>query len=248
MDRVLWCASGVISFSVYAGLVLLFAFLGFAPDDKPLRFSTQKEIEFQVTLDIAPNTKPNKKLAPTEREQKQKTSKATENVGSKTPVAGLGIKKLFESVPDKVVAKPNEISDNRDAFASRKKGDSLRSDEMTNDVQKILSQLDVQHKINFSVPEGEYNEYYAQVDALLSEHWKLAKYQDSGGKNLRAEVLITIDYQGRFSYRVQKSSGDSEFDALLRVFLDDMQHIAFPKYIHASKRQTSIIVTIGSER
>lgn len=246
MDRILWCASGVISFSVYAGLVLLFAFLGFAPTEQPLHFSTQKDIEFQVTLDIT-DSKPNKRLAPTQREQKQKAQQKNDNVGSKTPVAGLGIKKLFESVPDKVVAKTTETTDNRDTFASRKKGDSPQQN-MADDVQKILSQLDVQQKINFSVPEGEYNEYYAQVDSILSEHWKLAKYQDKSNKDLRAEVLITIDDKGRFSYRLQKSSGDAAFDGILRLFLDDMTQIAFPKYIHASKRQTSIIVTIGSER
>lgn len=249
MDKtLLLCASGVISFSVYTGLVLLFLFLGFVPRNEPLRFSSKKEVEFQITLDAIPTLENNKKPMPIEREQKRVESK-TDNVGSKTPVAGVGIKKLFDSIPNKTTPKPQDITDSRDTFASRKKGDSPQQQDLLADsVHKILSQLDIKPKINFTVPEGEYNEYYAQVDSILSEHWRDAKYQDNSGKDVRADVLITINSDGKFFYRIQKLSGDANFDNILRIFLDDMTSISFPKYIHNTKRETNIVITIGSER
>ncbi len=249
MDRVvLWCASGVISCSAYIVLILLLLFFSYTNKSNPLKFASQKEIEFQVTLDIFNEPKVEDKILPP-TQQKTKVAPKKENVGSKTPVAGVGIKKMFDAIPDKVAAKNNEeISDNRDTLASRKKGDFLSyDDKLQENLQNILSQINVKQMINFTVQDGEYNEYYAKIDSILSEHWKNSKYRDNGANNT-AEVLISIDDKGRFRYRVQKKSGDIDFDRVLDIFLEDMTLIAFPPYIHSSKRETSIIVTIGSQR
>ncbi|RAX56924.1 hypothetical protein CCZ01_07675 [Helicobacter monodelphidis] len=243
MDKIiLWCASGVISISLYVGIIIILLFIGITPYSHPVKVSVQKEIEFQI--DVSLSAEETKDTLSTQKAPDKKLP-TNDKPASKTPIAGQGVGDLFASVADKIPVKPQEILDNNDPNASRFKGESSQEkDTIQENLQKILSNANVKKRVLFVVPEGEYDEYYAKVNEFISERWALPQYQTYVGSH-NARVKVTINHKGEFSYQLIKNSGNEAFDSVLRIFLEDMTHLSFPKYINQNRTSTTIEITIG---
>jgi periplasmic protein TonB len=68
----------------------------------------------------------------------------------------------------------------------------------------------------------ETDEYFSKVQELL-DVWNPV------GTGLKAVVLIMIDLDGRFDYRIVTGSGDEGFDSSLKAFLEEQKNLAYPK-------------------
>ena len=82
--------------------------------------------------------------------------------------------------------------------------------------------------------------FWEAVSDILMLEWKKTISTENG---LKAQALITITSEGFLTYEIIKSSSNRLFNAKLKVFLDDMKEISFPKYQWALYSKRDIIFT-----
>lgn len=242
-------SGGVAVFS-YLAILFLFLWNFYFLDEAPKQYTSYKETTFNIELfeEVKTIEKKEKNIQKT-----QKTQKKIENVlehkqesTSKTANVGVGINELFQQVEAKrnVPKEALKPQSQDDKIARRKKAlQSIQKieDNLKEDIEKIISNVEVKKTMSFAVPKGEYNEFYAKVQEILYENWNPIKDQNEN----QAEVQIAIDYQGKFSYEILKLSGNLEFDKALKEFLDIMCNKEFPQYKGGNR--TNIIVIFKTE-
>lgn len=241
MNRwLLHLASGVIAFSIYA-LLLLFLLIRFSLEKPaPTRYAPHKETLFEVSLlELAP-PQPSAMPAP-KQESSKEIPKASESA-SKTPHVGAGVNQLFAQVEAKVPVKETRESSLHDEIAKKRRAKTAEQQKkIAESLQKILQEVKVQNRLSFSVPLGQYDEFYAKVNEILYTHWN----PSSTGYQAESKVLITLTDRGRFSYQIIQKSGYDSFDKALLEFLEKMRAVEFPPYPRGGK--TDIEVTFKTE-
>lgn len=241
----LFFTSGIVSLFVYIILLFLLFFALSNDDVKPKEVSFIKETSFNIEL--VEEAKPVIKkevVRAVNKEKKQENIPIKKESASKTANVGLGVNELFKQVDSKKpvqkeALKPQSIND---VVAKRKKSnENSQKDDLNDKLNKIMSNLELHKTMNFSVPKGQYDEFYSKVQEILYENWN----PETFGKDLKSDVIITIDSMGTFSYRIIKKSNSIEFDNALIEFLDIMKTKEFPRYKGGDK--TNIVVTFKTE-
>lgn len=249
MDRIFFLfLSGIVAIFTYLFVVGIFLWHFYASKDSPKQYTTYKETSFNVALIEEKKEAPKKVNQTQKNKEKEKIKEIPikkENA-SKTANVGLGINKLFQQVETKreVPKEALKPQSQNDKIARRKKAlESMqkREDNLKENIEKIVSNLEIKKTMGFLTPKGEYDEFYAKVQEILYENWNPIQTQNEN----QSEIQITIDWQGKFSYKVIKLSGNLEFDKALQEFLDIMQNKEFPKYEGGDL--TNIIVTFKTE-
>lgn len=247
MDRVfLAFVSGIVAIFTYLFVVGVFLWHFYQAKQSPKQYTTYKETSFSVAL-VEEKSETKKQVAKTPKsKEKVKEIPIKEESASRTANVGLGINDLFKQVEAKreVPKEALKPQSQNDKIARRKKAlESMqkREDSLKEDIQKIVSNLEVKKTMGFLAPKGEYDAFYAKVQEILYENWNPMQTQNEN----QAEIKITIDWQGRFSYEIVKLSGNLEFDKALQEFLDIMRSKEFPKY--EGGEATHIVVTFKTE-
>ncbi len=244
MDRVvLFFTSGTFAICVYLLLIVLL-FFGFKnAQETPRSYTTYKETTFSIDL-VVEEVKEQKKLKVAQKKAEKKIEEIPikKESASKTANVGTGITDLFKQVESQKSVKTTQPQSENDKIAKKKKADkSSQAESLESELEKIMSNLDTQKTLNFVTPKGEYNAFYAKVHEILAQNWNPMRT----AVEHYAEVEITIDAQGRFSYFIVRKSGDLEFDEALQGFLDIMRSQEFPAYEGGD--QTKIMVTFKTE-
>lgn len=109
---------------------------------------------------------------------------------------------------------------------SRKKPEKTQSADSSKKASDVINalQLDKVAKTPKSQMTGEYNEYFGKITRILQSKWSMYK----ADTNDNAEVEISIDVNGNFSYNIKKLSYNSEFNDKVREFLQSMTFEKFP--------------------
>ena len=239
---VLFFTSGGIAVSSYI-LMLVLLFWHFNNASKPAKaYTAYKETTFSIAL--IEESKPKEAIKVTQKRVEKKVEKipVKKESASKTANAGTGINDLFKQVESKVPVKSTKPPSQNDKIAKKKKAnESAQSENLDNELEKILANLDTQNTLSFATPKGEYEAFYAQVYEILAKNWNPVRT----GVEHFSEVEITIDARGRLTYTIVKNSGDLEFDEALRSFLDIMRSLEFPRYEGGDR--TRIMVTFKTE-
>ncbi|TLD85120.1 TonB C-terminal domain-containing protein [Helicobacter sp. MIT 11-5569] len=239
---ILFFTSGGLSVFCYASIIVLLLWRFYEINDTPKAYTTYKETTFNISLIEESQPKNQIKVTQKRVEKKVKDIPIKKESASVSPNAGAGINDLFKQVESKVPVKSTKPPSQNDKIAKNKKAKkSAQNENLADELEKIMANLDTQKTLSFTTPKGEYDAFYAKVHEILAQNWNPMRTS----REHFAEVAITIDAQGRFSYVIVKKSGDLEFDNALSSFLDIMRSQEFPPY--EGGNSTKIMVTFKTE-
>ena len=215
--------SGIIAFSFYIFICVLIMFYLFSPVPKSLDLkSTSMTIELDMITEKA-----EKKMV------EKKTEKIIEKEAVKEKEASVSnekkpdLKSLFANVKEtaKTVTK-EEVNNIEKSIDPKRFKAKLEKEKRSNNIKidKLLEdEKTATNAKSTNANKGqETDEYFSKVQELL-DVWNPV------GTGLKAVVLIMIDLDGRFDYRIVAGSGDEGFDSSLKAFLEEQKNLAYPK-------------------
>ncbi|MDD2290842.1 MAG: TonB C-terminal domain-containing protein [Aliarcobacter sp.] len=215
--------SGIIAFSFYIFICVLIMFYLFSPVPKTLDLkSTSMTIELDMITEKA-----EKKMV------EKKTEKIIEKEAVKEKEASVSnekkpdLKSLFANVKEtaKTVTK-EEVNNIEKSIDPKRFKAKLEKEKRSNNIKidKLLEdEKTATNAKSTNANKGqETDEYFSKVQELL-DVWNPV------GTGLKAVVLIMIDLDGRFDYRIVTGSGDEGFDSSLKAFLEEQKNLAYPK-------------------
>jgi periplasmic protein TonB len=216
--------SGIIAFSFYAFVCfLLFAYIA-SPIPKTYDLkSTSTTIELDMITEKAEKKMVEKKTEKIIEKEAVKEEKVASASNEKKP----DLKSLFANVKEtaKTVTK-EEVNNIEKSIDPKRFKSKFEKEKRTNNIKidKILEDEKTATNVkSTNANKGqETDEYFSQVQELLSA-WVPV------GSGLKAVVLIMIDTDGRFDYRVVTNSGDEASDSSLKAFLEEQKNVAYPK-------------------
>ena len=215
--------SGIIAFSFYIFICVLIMLYLFSPVPKTLDLkSTSMTIELDMITEKA-----EKKMV------EKKTEKIIEKEAVKEKEASVSnekkpdLKSLFANVKEtaKTVTK-EEVNNIEKSIDPKRFKAKLEKEKRSNNIKidKLLEdEKTATNTKSTNANKGqETDEYFSKVQELL-DVWNPV------GTGLKAVVLIMIDLDGRFDYRIVTGSGDEGFDSSLKAFLEEQKNLAYPK-------------------
>jgi putative periplasmic protein len=182
-------------------------------EEKPQPIKKEEEVKKEEPKPDTTNKPPEPDPVPPKPEEKK--------------VEELNLKKIFEDIDtsklkeDKVTKKKEQPKE-----PSRKKPEKSKttsSEKKASDFANALN-LDEIPKAPKPGMTGEYNEYYGSIERILQSKWNVYK----AGSNDKADVVIFIDINGKFSYDIKTLSYNSEFNDKVRDFLQSLTFEKFP--------------------
>ncbi|WP_169973380.1 MULTISPECIES: TonB C-terminal domain-containing protein [unclassified Campylobacter] len=212
----------MLSFILYISIVSgIFIKLTYFRSEEPKKYTDTKDAFMDIMIvereqDIVVKA-PEKKEEVVKVEEPEIVQK-TEEPSLKDLFKDINISKLKD---DKVVKKTESLKEQ-----SRKKPEknqSQNSQKKASDVINALK-LDKVAKAPKTQMTGEYHPYFGQIERILQAKWSAYK----ADSNDNAEVEISIDLSGNFSYDIKKLSYNSEFNDKVREFLQSMTFEKFP--------------------
>lgn len=242
VKNILFVLSGSIAFLTYIGLLLLIVWRISDTKQAPKAYTSYKETTFSISL-LEISKKKNMINIPKEITQKEvKKIPIKKESASRSANSGVGVNDLFKQVESKRPVRNTKPQSTDDTIAKKRYAkESVQKKALEESLEKIMSNLELQKMLSFATPKGDFDEFYAEVQEILAKNWNPVRQ----GTEYSAEVEITIDARGVFSYLIKKDSGNLEFDKVLQEFLDIMQTQDFPPYKGGSK--TTIMVTFKTE-
>ena len=215
--------SGIIAFSFYIFICFLIIYYLYSPVPKTYDL---KSASMTIELDMI-TEKAEKKMV------EKKTEKIIEKEAVKEKEASVSnekkpdLKSLFANVKEtaKTVTKEevNNIEKSIDPkrfkskFEKEKRSNNIKIDKLLED-EKTATNV----KSTNANKGQETDEYFSKVHELLSV-WNPV------GTGLKAVVLIMIDLDGKFDYRIVTNSSDEGFNSSLKAFLEEQKNVAYPK-------------------
>ena len=160
-NALLFITSGIISFCIYFLLIIALVFTLF--HSNPTHYSSLKEsslalhaISIEAIIDDKPTPSQNKQTA------------------SNNPLAGSGIKDMFDKIDSDTPSQNTPIGDNREKIEQNSKEQQLKdlqaSAESLQNKLNTLSNLTISANSNQS--DGEYDEWYAQIEKMMFQQWQ----------------------------------------------------------------------------
>lgn len=219
----LFITSGVISFCIYALIIIALVFTFFQA--LPTHYSAFKQSSISIQA-ISIEAIIDEKPTPAPPQNKQP---AINN-----PKAGSGIKDIFSKVDSNVTPQNTPIGDNRDKVEQNSKEQKLKalqsSAQLLQNKLNALSNLTISTNVNQN--DGEYDQWYAQIEKMMLQQWQQTFYAQ---EKLQALVHIRIAENGNFSYKIVKYSGNATFDDSLKAMLEECTQIHFPPHPKGKK-------------
>lgn len=226
-----------------------------APKKVEVPKQEEKKVETPIEKKEVPTSKVEtpKPLPPKPQEQKAKVPDIKDIFSS--PVAGSGVKKLFEKVDSaNPPVREEEVYDNRPTFSANSiqsknyaytQQDSGELAKETSKLKDTLEKIWEKELEMTSTPpqdlsDGKYDEWFASVKKILYAKWDNHFYE-----SVSIVVYITITDQGNFSYRIISKSKNSSYNTYMQNLLDSLCKEKFPPYPKGS--QKSIEVTFKTK-
>lgn len=222
-NALLFVASGIIAICTYCFLLitLIFSFIS-----TPTHYSSLKDsmialnaISIEAIIDDNPTP--------------SKVDKKPANVNN--PLAGSGIKDMFDRIDSKQPSQNTQIGDNRDKV-EQNASNNERLENLKAATQEIQNKLDTLSNLTISTDshhtDGEYDEWYAEIEKILYQRWQQTAYIE---EKLAAVIHIRITNNGVFSYKVVKYSGNLAFDDSLKMMLEECTKKHFPPHPKGNK-------------
>lgn len=221
-NALLFVTSGVISLCSYALLLIVLVFTLFSA--LPTHYSSLQEssltlnaISIEAIIDDKPSPSPQPKPAQ-----------------ANSALAGSGIKDMFHKIDSQAPSQNAKIGDDREKAEQNSKEQQLEKlQNATKELQNKLNSLsNLTISTNTAASEGEYDEWYAEIEKIMLQQWQKTFYV---GEKMQALVYIRIASNGDFNYKIVKYSGDEAFDNSLKAMLEECRQIHFPPHPKGTK-------------
>ncbi len=220
-NALLFITSGIISFCIYCLLLIALVFTFFY--QKPTHYSSLLESTLTlnaISVEAIIDDKPTPAL--------NKQDSSTNN-----PLAGSGIKDMFSKIDSDIPSQNSPIGDDREKLEQNTK-DKLK--ELQSSAQELQNKLNSLSNLTISTDtsqnDGEYDEWYAQIEKIMLQQWQKTF---SIEEKMQALVYIRIANNGDFSYNIVKYSGNVAFDDSLKAMLEECKQMRFPPHPKGSK-------------
>ncbi|WP_300958108.1 energy transducer TonB, partial [uncultured Helicobacter sp.] len=126
------------------------------------------------------------------------------------------------------------IGDNREKIEQNAKVEKIK--ELQSSAETLQNKLNALSNLTISTNsaqnDGEYDEWYAQIEKIMLQQWQKTFYVE---EKLQALVHISIADNGNFSYKIVKYSGNAVFDDSLKSMLEECTHLHFPPHPKGKK-------------
>jgi len=219
--------SGAISFSFYIFICIIVAYYITKPKTKTYNIQSKTTV---IELDMIVEKSDKKRI---EKKEDKKAEKPIEKIVQKQTSAYSkkrpDLKSLFGKVKTKDAKVPTKEVNNvkksldpkrfKAKYEKQRKSSNIKIDKMLDD-KKTTTNI----RSSNASKNKESDDYYSKVNELLSV-WT-PTVRDEG---LLSTVLVTISKNGKFDYRIIKSSQNSNFDLSLKAFLEEQKSIIYPK-------------------
>ncbi len=234
-DKPLVVIPFLLSLSLYCGIVYgIFYYLNYN-EELIKKYSSKKDNFLEVAI-----VQNNEKIIKPKQVQKKDEKKIEKKIDKKqqkenkqevkktSKKTHLGIKNLFGKIKTKDInlSKTIPSSKSSTAIASRKKPKKTKSKKAKNLASSL--NLSSSPSLPASSSVGEYDKFRGEVTEMLEGFWHQTPGTQIGAE---ANVKVLIDKDGHFSYDIVNFSYNSDFNAKLRDFLEDMQSVKFPKNV-----------------
>lgn len=220
-NTLLFITSGIISFCIYFLILVSLIFTFFYSN--PTHYSSLRESAISlnaISIEAIIYDKP------TPSESKTPTLN--------NPLAGSGIKDMFDKIDSNVPSQNAPIGDNREKIEQNAKVEKIK--ELQSSAETLQNKLNALSNLTISTNsaqnDGEYDEWYAQIEKIMLQQWQKTFYVE---EKLQALVHISIADNGNFSYKIVKYSGNAVFDDSLKSMLEECTHLHFPPHPKGKK-------------
>ncbi len=215
-NALLFIASGIISLCIYCFIIIAFVFTLFI---SPIHYSSLKESAISlnaISIEAIIDDKPTPSIT--------KNPSSTNN-----PLAGSGIKDMFDKIDSNELSQNTPIGDNRDKVEQNAKEQKIKDLQST--AQELQNKLNTLSNLTISTnstkSDGEYDEWYAQIEKIIHQKWQQTFYIED---KMQALVHIRIADNGVFSYKIVKYSSNVAFDDSLKTMLEECTQMHFPPH------------------
>ncbi|MFW6307153.1 MAG: TonB C-terminal domain-containing protein [Campylobacterales bacterium] len=204
--------TGLLSFIIYISLIVSFAYIYLDSIFTPEKYSiTTKTAMAPIEVSL---------VSPAEnRDAKDEVEdEVSEKSGSSSPKKSSVDKNLFQTLDS--YDKPQEQTplSYDDKKASRLKGESTKAKKSAKDALKNLNLKEIKtDNLNIKSTLGESDPYYDKILKILSR-WTPGSTQTQ----MSSVVRLVVKQSGLYSFSIEKSSGDVDFDRSITYFLEDI--------------------------
>ena len=186
-----------------------------------------------------PEVKPEVKESKEAPEQKEKESRDIVEKSAKDLFSTVRTEKYDKIAKERQkqdAARASRLAKQK-AEQARKKKKRQKALAAARAASQELSSITASHK-----KKGEENNFWSPIGNRITGLWNRTISTQDG---LFAKVRITINAQGKLSYKIKQLSNNTLFDQKLRNFLQNLEYETFPKYKGGDS--TSIVLTFKDE-
>lgn len=240
IDRIYFALSGIFAVCLYILMISFIVFLIFGHNSFiKISIDNPSKIDSVAVTLIDMPSEPSVASVPDTPRPSAPNDTPPKEVGSTSPLAGLGAGDLFKKIDTKKPSnepKDSEPSDNRDLVASNRQGtnDISRSEKISEILQRTQTIKDSISNLNQNIAIADsttsqfcttHKDYCDEIMELLYANWHIKSGFDV---ILSSVVSIDISKDGVFSYTIKKKSGNEIFDSELAESLESLKSTRFP--------------------
>ncbi len=225
-----------ISFLIYILIVLSGTYMLESHNTKNIKYTASKKNLLNVTLVERTEKKIRKKKKQKIVKKKRTVSKIKikkkiksirGTIKDKNITKKTNFKKLFGNIDLKKLPQESPRREKK----IRKKVVQKEIEEVIKDdkAKKITKSLEFEQQENLIITQkdGIYDEFRGKISDILDSNWQ--ETIDTVSGNI-AEVIVSVDKFGNFSYKIETLSYNDAFNAKLRDFLEEMRDKEFPPF------------------
>ena len=223
-NRSSFIISGIIAISFYVMLCLGILFYIMSPEPKMISIApTSTTIELDMIVE-----KSDKKMIQKKAEKKIEKEEVQEKTASVSNEKRPDLKSLFANVKEtsnKVVKEEvNNIEKSIDPkrfkskFEKEKKSSNIKIDKLLEDEKTATDS-----KLKSSAKGDKSDDYASKIYEILQAGAPIS--QDT---KVLAKVIIMVDENGKFDYKIQKASSDEGYNEALKSYLDTQRGVPYP--------------------
>src|SRR5574344_1721626 len=200
--------SGIIAFFIYFSICFLVMYYIFSPIKESINITpSSTTIELDMIEEIAEKKMVERKTEKIVKEEVVEKSTSASN--EKKP----DLKSLFANVKKSIDPKRFKSKFEKEKKSSNIKIDKLLEDEKTATDSKLKS----------SAKGDKSDDYASKIYEILQAGAPIS--QDT---KVLAKVIIMVDENGKFDYKIQKASSDEGYNEALKSYLDTQRGVPYP--------------------
>ena len=215
--------SGIIAFFIYFSICFLVMYYIFSPIKESINITPRSTtIELDMIEEIAEKKMVERKTEKIVKEEVVEKSTSASN--EKKP----DLKSLFANVKEtsnKVVKEEvNNVEKSIDPkrfkskFEKEKKSSNIKIDKLLEDEKTATDS-----KLKSSAKGDKSDDYASKIYEILQAGAPIS--QDT---KVLAKVIIMVDENGKFDYKIQKASSDEGYNEALKSYLDTQRGVPYP--------------------